>query len=83
MAERITSTTRSRSTKKVSVGASDARSRAARVMEPAGDRQQLGISDDQIRNRAYHIFLARNGAPGDPFNDWVQAERELVAEALR
>jgi hypothetical protein len=33
-----------------------------------------------IRERAYHIYLARNGAPGDPTSDWLQAERELWQE---
>jgi hypothetical protein len=32
---------------------------------------------DEIQLRAYEIYLERNGAPGDPLNDWVQAEREL------
>ncbi|MDO8629932.1 MAG: glycosyltransferase [Phycisphaerales bacterium] len=32
---------------------------------------------EQIRRRAYEIFLSRNGTPGDPASDWVQAEREL------
>lgn len=34
----------------------------------------------QIRDRAYFIYLARDGAPGDPAADWTQAERELEAE---
>lgn len=34
-------------------------------------------SDEQIRARAYEIYLSRNGAPGDPGADWAQAEREL------
>lgn len=36
---------------------------------------------DQIALRAYHIYLQRNGAPGNPFDDWKQAEYELLAEA--
>ena len=36
---------------------------------------------DQIALRAYHIYLQRQGAPGNPFDDWKQAERELSAEA--
>jgi hypothetical protein len=35
---------------------------------------------DQIALRAYHIYLQRNGAPGNPFDDWKQAEQELLAE---
>ena len=36
---------------------------------------------DEVALRAYHIYLQRNGAPGNPFDDWKQAEQELVAEA--
>ncbi len=32
---------------------------------------------EEIRCRAYEIYLARDGAPGDPNADWLQAEREL------
>jgi hypothetical protein len=39
------------------------------------------ITADQIRARAYQIFLARAGRLGDPDADWLQAERELMAEA--
>jgi hypothetical protein len=32
---------------------------------------------DEIRKRAYEIYLARGCALGDPVADWLQAEREL------
>lgn len=35
------------------------------------------ITPERIRARAYEIYEARNGAPGDPTSDWLQAEREL------
>jgi hypothetical protein len=35
------------------------------------------VKPDAIRCRAYEIFLARNGGPGDHLTDWAQAEREL------
>jgi len=35
---------------------------------------------DQIALRAYHIYTQRNGAPGNPFDDWKRAEQELLAE---
>ena len=35
------------------------------------------LSDSDIATRAYEIFKARNGEPGDPVSDWLQAEREL------
>jgi hypothetical protein len=40
-------------------------------------------TDDQIRERAFQIYLARNGAPGDPTSDWLEAERQLTQEARR
>lgn len=40
-------------------------------------------TEDQIRLRAYQIYLARNGAPGDAMADWIQAERELMEEMSR
>jgi hypothetical protein len=38
-------------------------------------------TEEQIRQRAYYIYLARDGAPGDPVADWCQAERELAQTA--
>jgi hypothetical protein len=35
------------------------------------------LSESEIALRAYEIFKARNGEPGDPVSDWLQAEREL------
>ena len=34
-------------------------------------------SEDQIRARAYEIYLARKGGPGDELSDWLKAEAEL------
>jgi len=34
---------------------------------------------DQIQARAYEVFLRRGGTPGDELQDWLQAERELLA----
>ncbi len=38
---------------------------------------RTGPSHEQIARRAYEIFLARGGTPGNPEQDWFQAEREL------
>jgi hypothetical protein len=35
-------------------------------------------AQEEIAQRAYQIYLERNGAPGNPFEDWVRAERELT-----
>ena len=34
-------------------------------------------SQERIRQRAFEIYQARKGMPGDPAADWLQAEREL------
>lgn len=43
------------------------------------------ISDDEIGLRAYYIAERRQkmGWPGDSTADWVEAERQLKAEAAR
>jgi hypothetical protein len=35
-------------------------------------------TQEQIALRAYQIYLERNGAPGNPLEDWVRAELELA-----
>jgi len=35
--------------------------------------------EQQIRNRAYEIYLQRGAQPGYEVEDWLQAERELNA----
>lgn len=37
----------------------------------------------KIQMRAYEIYLERNGAPGDPFEDWVRAEREVLQKTRK
>ena len=34
-------------------------------------------TQDEIRDRAYELFRARNGGPGDEVDDWLKAEAEL------
>ncbi len=38
---------------------------------------QSELSEEQIRARAYEIYLAREGGPGDEPSDWLKAEAEL------
>src|SRR6478672_3020292 len=35
----------------------------------------------RIRERAYQIYRARNGEPGNAVDDWLQAEREILGAA--
>jgi len=39
-------------------------------------------SHEEIRRRAYEIYLERNGFGGNELDDWLQAEMELVSDAL-
>jgi hypothetical protein len=41
---------------------------------------RVGLSDHEIKGRAYELFLARGAQPGREVEDWLQAERELNAE---
>ncbi|MBX3379046.1 MAG: hypothetical protein KF805_03040 [Phycisphaeraceae bacterium] len=34
-------------------------------------------ADDGLRLRAFEIFQARLGGPGDALTDWIKAEREF------
>jgi NADPH:quinone reductase-like Zn-dependent oxidoreductase len=59
--------------------------------EPGGARRKLhgkivlrvASREDEIRTRAYELFLARGAQPGHELEDWLQAERELTAEPRR
>ncbi|MGH9742627.1 MAG: DUF2934 domain-containing protein [Candidatus Acidiferrum sp.] len=37
----------------------------------------------KIELRAYEIYLERNGAPGNPIEDWVRAEREVLQKTRK
>ena len=37
---------------------------------------------DQIKSRAYQIYLERGARPGNELDDWLRAERELERIAL-
>jgi hypothetical protein len=34
--------------------------------------------DEQIRHRAYELYLARGGTHGTELQDWLRAEEEIV-----
>jgi hypothetical protein len=37
---------------------------------------------EQIRQRAYEIYLARGGQRGDELQDWYEAERDLCSRKV-
>jgi hypothetical protein len=43
-------------------------------------KAQVKPSHDEIAERAFQIYLERDGAPGDPMQDWIRAEQELTAK---
>jgi hypothetical protein len=49
--------------------------------EPARSTTAAGpggkSANEEIRRRAYEIYLGRGGQPGGEMDDWLQAEREL------
>jgi Protein of unknown function (DUF2934) len=54
-----------------------------KVAPPAEQTKQVMRGDpttEQIRNRAYEIYVSRGDAPGDELQDWLLAERELLSK---
>ena len=45
----------------------------------SGGNQSRVNLDEEIRRRAYELYLQRNGSNGDPVGDWFVAEREVRA----
>ena len=42
-------------------------------------RLPQAASEQEIRRRAYEIYLEHGAQPGQELEDWLQAERELTA----
>ena len=57
------------------------KTRSARTKPQRGSdvAAQTPDLENRIQERAYHIFLNRDGAPGEALGDWLQAERELTS----
>ncbi len=45
--------------------------------EPMQEAARREPTDEEIRQRAYEIYLARGATPGYELDDWLQAESEL------
>lgn len=68
------------STKKVASTRS-ATPRKTAPRKPAQIPADAGVvrpTDEEIRLRAYQLFLQRDGRGGDPLEDWLRAESELI-----
>ena len=42
------------------------------------ERLMQSTREQEIRNRAYEIYLQRGAQPGHEVEDWLQAEREIT-----
>ena len=51
-----------------------------RIIFGKGTSPHRGPSQDEIKQRAYQIFLERGAVAGHADEDWLQAERELRQE---
>jgi hypothetical protein len=51
-------------------------------LQAAGDNKRNVVPinlEDEIRRRAYEIYEERGRTPGDEHEDWLRAEREVLA----
>jgi hypothetical protein len=55
----------------------------ATPMQPQVEKTSVkdAPNHDEIRRRAYEIYLERGGLPGQELEDWLQAEREIESAA--
>jgi hypothetical protein len=61
----------------------DLKLRAAPAQDWAEEKSEHQIpSHEEIRHRAYELYLGRGDRPGDELDDWLRAERELQKVAL-
>lgn len=53
---------------------------------PATKKRMRGVSaadEEAIRRRAYELYLQRGDSNGDPAEDWLKAESELLQRQTR
>ena len=80
MAQKITENSKRRSKKIASV-------EPLTVVEPRKDAPGGSIPvnnlEEEIRRRAYELFLERGGTPGHESEDWITAEQEVRSRQLQ
>jgi hypothetical protein len=57
------------------------RNRATKKSPTSKERKHtLAVADEEeIRRRAYELYLERGESPGDPAEDWLKAQRQISA----
>jgi DUF2934 family protein len=51
------------------------------IVNPERDSPMSSISREDIEKRAYQRFVERGSLDGGDIDDWLEAERELLANA--
>ena len=53
-------------------------------LEVAGEERSVinSAREQEIRRRAYELYLERGEEPGRDLEDWLQAERELASHEI-
>ena len=54
------------------------RTDSASVIDDPAYSGENEVPRDRIAMRAYELYLARGGADGGDFDDWLEAEREVA-----
>ncbi|HZR23182.1 MAG TPA: DUF2934 domain-containing protein [Vicinamibacterales bacterium] len=75
MAKRAPARTRKQTTPPTPPDTTD--DRAETLADAAIGSTEPQVTEEDIRERAYHRYLQRGGGHGMDFEDWLEAEREL------
>jgi hypothetical protein len=62
------------------VGMAKTKETSSSMEKKAARTKTVKPTHNEIAERAFQIYLERNGAPGDPMQDWIRAEQELSAK---
>jgi hypothetical protein len=61
-------------------------SRQSKQPSPKGGQEERSVvnpaREEEIKRRAYEIYLERGEEPGRDLEDWLQAERELASHGI-
>lgn len=85
MAKKITDTTKRRTRKAASVVAPEvleSRQESVPVSKAPVSKAQVSNLQEEIRRRAYELYLQRGGVPGNENQDWLVAEQEVRSRQM-
>ena len=61
-------------------------SRQSKQPSPGGGKEEPSVvnpaREEEIKRRAYELYLERGEEPGRDLEDWLQAERELASHGI-